>query len=425
MPMRRTADWASRCAASLIALIATTTVPDRAVAIEPHGKPILAKITTYNPDYQIFDFLAVPVDDRSFEASRPFVVAWDADNHASSLAQSGRKGRPDSTILRMYTFQGRKIKVVSTPVGLSTFAYFKPSEVRLSSLGKLDRGNVLMVSEATYKPNGRAKSAILGQSYLASEIDTSSPYWMTDDVPASNAVTTFVVNLKSGGAYFAHFAVPVAGAEPASVRAKRLNRIFSTRPEEETELALGFPATPVQMETLEAGFLALFSQQTEGAPRAHLQRYDDLAAKVGTTVTFEGADAASFFRILPFADGRIIFFEVRPAESGGSDIVYTPLSAELQPLALPTILKTTDTRLADMKLVALKGGGFLIAESSPGREWTKNSVARFTNDFRRKGRPWAFEARDKVALLDVGRGRAVVAYKTKTGGRLLIQGLSY
>ncbi len=316
--------------------IFASTLP--AAAIEPHGKPVLAKITTYNPDYQVFDFLAVPVDDRSFEGSRPFVVAWDADNHASSLAQSGRKGRPESTILRMYTFQGHNIEAVSTPVGLSTFAYYKPSEVKLSSLGKLDRGNVLMVSEAIYKPDGRAKAAILGQSYFASDIDSSTAYWMTDDVAASNAVTTFVVNLKSGGAYFAHFAVPVAGAEPTSVRAKRLNRIFSAHPDEETELALGFPATPVQMETLDTGFLALFSQQTEGAPRAHLQRYDDLAAKVGAAATFEGADATSFFRVLPFADGRVVLFEFRPADGGGSDIVYTPLSAELQPLALPTLL---------------------------------------------------------------------------------------
>jgi hypothetical protein len=412
-------------AVGLLACLGTFASALPAAAIEPHGKPILAKITTYNPDYQVFDFMAVPVDDRSFEASRPFVVAWDADNHAGELAQSGRKGRPDSTILRMYTFQGQNIKTVSTPVGLSTFAYFKPSGVRLSSLGKLDRGNVLMVSEAIYKPDGRAKAAILGQAYFASEIDTTPAYWMTDDVPASNAVTTFVVNLKSGGAYFAHFAVPVAGAEPASVRAKRLNRIFSALPDEETELALGFPATPVQMETLDTGFIALFIQQTEAGPRAHLQRYDDLAAKVRAAATFEGADATSFFRVLPFADGRVVLFEIRPADGGGSDIIYTPLSADLQPLALPTLLKTTDRRLADVKLVALKGGGFLIAESSPGRERTTNSVARYTNDFRRKGRPWAFEARDKVVLVDAGRGRAVVAYKTKTGGRLLIQGLAY
>lgn len=417
--------WRVPLAVGIVACLGIFAQALPAAAIQPHGEPFEARIRTYNPDYQVFDFLTVPVDDRSFENSRPFVVAWDADNIASSIAQSGRRGRPDSTTLRMYTFQGKNIKDVSTPVGLSTFAYFKPSEIRLSSLGKLDRGNVLMISEAIYKPDGRAKAAILGQSYFASEIDTSPAYWMTDDVPASNAVTTFVVNLKSGGAYFAYFAVPIAGVEPTSVRAKRLNRIFSAHPDEETELALGLPATPVQMETLDIGFLALFSQRTEGAPRAHLQRYDDLAAKVGAAAIFEGADATSFFRVLPFADGRVVLFEIRPADGGGSDIVYTPLSAELQPLALPTLLKTTDERLADVKLVALKGGGFLIAESSPGREQTKNSVARYTNDFRRKGRPWAFEARDKVALVDVGRGRAVVVYKTRTGGRLLVQGLDY
>jgi hypothetical protein len=423
--MIRGTDRVARFAAPLIALLATTPLPERAAAIEPHGKPFLVKITTYNPDYQVFDFLAVPVDDRSIEVSRPFVVAWDADNHAPSVAQSGRKGRPDSTILRMYSFEGTNIRTVSTPVGLSTFAYYKPSEVRLSGLGKLDRGNVLMLSEVVYKPEGHAKVYIVGQNYVAHDIDSSVGSRLSADVAASTEIKTFVVNLKSGGAYFAYYDQTDADADPSSVRAKRLGRIFSSVPDEETELALGFPAAPVQMETLDTGFVTLFSQRTEGAPRAHVQRYDDLAGKVGATASFDGADAKSFFRILPFSDGRIVLFEIRPAESGGSDVFFTPLSAELQPLAVPALLKTTAKRLADVKLVALKAGGFLIAESSPGRERTKNSVTRYTNDFQRKGRPWAFKARDKVSLVDVGRGRAVIVYKNTGQGRLLAQGLSY
>lgn len=416
------ASWkALKVALMLVATATIALAADRASAISPIGEPHEVWIKSYNPRYKVFGFIAKALDDRESPFFRPFVVAWEADN----TADEDEVQRSDSSYMRIFGFTGPTISDGSSPLPLRKKGYTGFEQPRVLALAKLDFGKVLAVTERVKSTRqGKTERVVAGQSVEYSDFfgpRTSSP--LTKEKTTRQAVTAFAVGLAGDGAIFAYYNGAASRSKPTRVPARILSRDLDIGPLDK-DLALDVPAAPEQLETLPVGFLGLFRQYGP-APRIHLQRYDDAARKIGASVSVEASASASY-DVVPLADGRIVLFELRAGEAGGSQIRYWLFSAKLAPLAPAEVLKSTDASLLDVKVTPLLGGGFLLLESAASEGHTLNAVSRYTDALEKKGAAWTFKALDKVDLIDLGKGRAIVALKEPKGKkRLVVQGLGY
>jgi hypothetical protein len=418
--MTGVAHWDRKLALAIVIAACTVLLPDGAAAVTPIGEPHEVWIKSYNPRYKVFGFRAEAIDERKSTAFRPFVVAWEADN----VADENEEQRPDTSILRIFGFVGPDISETSPPYPLRTSGYTGADQPKVVALAKLHWGDVLAVTERVkHTTHGTAKRIVAGQHVDYHEHGASFSTPLTKRLSAEQAVTSFAVGLARGGAIFAYYKGAASSSKPTSVPARKISREFSKGPLDK-DIALDVAAAPEQLETLPVGFLGLFRQYGP-AQRMHLQRYDDAARKIGASVSIEASATASY-DVVPLADGRIVLFELGAGEAGGSQIRYWLFSAKLAPLAPVEVLKSTDTALLDVKVTPLLGGGFLILESAASAGHTLNAVSRYTDAFEKKGAIWTFKALDKVDLVDLGKGRAIVALKEPKGkNRLVVQGIGY